>query len=556
MASPKYASRPTKHLSLEAVKVLFSKRVIAFRPEFAKIGQGTPLGRLGTNAGIFLAQSLYWTEHTTDPDGWFFKTQDEWSDETGLSEEEQATARKILKRHGLIQEDLRGSEFSDKRRSQGKLHYRLNLEAVRAALEQLIDDTPKLAAMEAQRKQEKAEKRREKSAAKKRQTEVTSEHVPGNAGNMQQASNSVFCSPPNEEHVPGNNGDMFPALPDTGLYIKTTNKNTGITSTTNIGKNPSSSNPVDDDVDFSNPPSEPANAGKVLGEINTTDKRQAKRNEQTVKHNPLQNAAQAGQPLLAGAVLSPVTLPSTLAGDSELLRALLGIGFKAPVAAALLSKSPDEVARQLEFWPYQDQDGIPNKPGWFTSAVRGAYDAPPAYIKKQEAKAREAAREAERREQEAREAQDRLKRQTAEKERSELDAEFAALPPAIQQAYDAEIVRRAPGMVAYARTSTDGIANGAIAAERRQLLRSGWEPETAAPRYVSADSPEAVIKAAYDELAPDVLKQVEAEANSMFDQLGMPAAKPGSNTWLTMQRNAFRQMLKKGLLKISAVQAA
>jgi len=37
------------------------------------------------NAAIFTNQILYWTERTTDPDGWFYKTYDEWETELQFS---------------------------------------------------------------------------------------------------------------------------------------------------------------------------------------------------------------------------------------------------------------------------------------------------------------------------------------------------------------------------------------------------------------------------------------------------------------------------------------
>ena len=36
-------------------------------------------------ASIFINQVLYWTDRTTDPDGWYYKTFDEWKKELQLS---------------------------------------------------------------------------------------------------------------------------------------------------------------------------------------------------------------------------------------------------------------------------------------------------------------------------------------------------------------------------------------------------------------------------------------------------------------------------------------
>ena len=37
------------------------------------------------NAAIFMNQVLYWTDRTTDSDGWFYKTYDDWDEEIKFS---------------------------------------------------------------------------------------------------------------------------------------------------------------------------------------------------------------------------------------------------------------------------------------------------------------------------------------------------------------------------------------------------------------------------------------------------------------------------------------
>jgi hypothetical protein len=209
-----------KHVSIEAVRVLFSGRVIAFRPEFSKIGKGTALGRLGSNAGLMLAQGLYWTEHGADQDGWFYKTQEQWEEETGLSVDEQATARRNLKKHALWDEDLRGVEYADGRRSQGKLHYRVELEALRVALEQLVDISPDLANEAAQRRRELAEKRRQQTKKKRSSENVTSKHVSGKTGNtvLAQSEDSSFGK--SVKHAVGNTRNMLEQKTETPSIYK------------------------------------------------------------------------------------------------------------------------------------------------------------------------------------------------------------------------------------------------------------------------------------------------------------------------------------------------
>lgn len=51
-------------------------RPIAFQRSFIRL-------EMGVTAALFLSQLTYWTNRTTD-DGWVYKTQDEWEEETGL----------------------------------------------------------------------------------------------------------------------------------------------------------------------------------------------------------------------------------------------------------------------------------------------------------------------------------------------------------------------------------------------------------------------------------------------------------------------------------------
>jgi hypothetical protein len=72
------------------------------------------------NAGLMLSQALYWAKRTKAADGWFWKTAEEWQEETYLTRTEQATARKQLKRLSCWQEELRGVP--------AKLFYRVDLD--------------------------------------------------------------------------------------------------------------------------------------------------------------------------------------------------------------------------------------------------------------------------------------------------------------------------------------------------------------------------------------------------------------------------------------------
>lgn len=72
-------------------------RTISFRPAIARaVG--------GIYPALFLEQLAYWTPKASDPDGWVYKMQAEWEEETGLSRDQQETARKILKGLGVLEE--------------------------------------------------------------------------------------------------------------------------------------------------------------------------------------------------------------------------------------------------------------------------------------------------------------------------------------------------------------------------------------------------------------------------------------------------------------------
>ena len=75
-------------------------RAIAYYPKLTHVTGGV-------GASIFLCQMIYWLPRTKDPDG-VYKTQVEIEDETGLSEREQNTARKLLREKGLLVEKKKG----------------------------------------------------------------------------------------------------------------------------------------------------------------------------------------------------------------------------------------------------------------------------------------------------------------------------------------------------------------------------------------------------------------------------------------------------------------
>lgn len=56
-------------------------------------------------AAILLSQAMYWQKRAKQADGWWYKTAEEWTEETGLTRHEQDTAREACKDY--LKTDLR-----------------------------------------------------------------------------------------------------------------------------------------------------------------------------------------------------------------------------------------------------------------------------------------------------------------------------------------------------------------------------------------------------------------------------------------------------------------
>ena len=103
---------------IDVVKTML-QRPVAFQPILGRIcGSAT--------AGLMLSQAIYWSERTTEKDGWFYKTHNEWTEEICLSRDEQRTARKNLIRLGFWKEERRGMP--------NKLFYRIDFEILAQAI--------------------------------------------------------------------------------------------------------------------------------------------------------------------------------------------------------------------------------------------------------------------------------------------------------------------------------------------------------------------------------------------------------------------------------------
>lgn len=77
------------------------RRPIAFHRAFAEIAKGA-------TSGLFLSQLFYWSDKGDDPEGWIYKTIEQWQEETALTRSEQERARKILSELGLLEVERRG----------------------------------------------------------------------------------------------------------------------------------------------------------------------------------------------------------------------------------------------------------------------------------------------------------------------------------------------------------------------------------------------------------------------------------------------------------------
>lgn len=97
-----------------AAEIIF-QRPIAFHRSFVALGAGV-------TGALLLSQAVYWQERTTDASGWWWKTKEEWTKETGLSRHEQDGARAQLEKLCVIEVVLRGNP--------ARLHYRVNKERI------------------------------------------------------------------------------------------------------------------------------------------------------------------------------------------------------------------------------------------------------------------------------------------------------------------------------------------------------------------------------------------------------------------------------------------
>lgn len=94
-------------------------RPIAFQRAFVDLG-------VGIGGALMLSQCVYWAKRVTDSEGWFYKSQQDWEQETGMNRREQERARKALKSIGVLEEKRRGVP--------ARMYFRVNEGALEKAL--------------------------------------------------------------------------------------------------------------------------------------------------------------------------------------------------------------------------------------------------------------------------------------------------------------------------------------------------------------------------------------------------------------------------------------
>lgn len=81
------------------------------------------------NGALMLSQAVYWRKRTSAENGSFYKTRDEWEDETGLTHEQQESARAGLRKSGFW------SEQYD--RITHRMYYTVDIDKLREKLKEI-----------------------------------------------------------------------------------------------------------------------------------------------------------------------------------------------------------------------------------------------------------------------------------------------------------------------------------------------------------------------------------------------------------------------------------
>jgi DnaD/phage-associated family protein len=106
-------------------------RPIAFRRVLVDLTGSVP-------AALMLSQAIYWQERATQKDGWWYKTVEDWEEETGLSRYKQETARKKNRKYLL----------SDLRDAPARLYWKVDRDRLKSDLMQLHSNNIETSARE------------------------------------------------------------------------------------------------------------------------------------------------------------------------------------------------------------------------------------------------------------------------------------------------------------------------------------------------------------------------------------------------------------------------
>lgn len=111
----------THPLSVE--RLLETERIVGYRPCFASAFGGVA-------CAVLLSQFWFWTGTPTvrARGGWFWKTQQEITEETGLTRKEIESSRRKLRALGVLYEERHGVPAT--------MHYRLNTDVLRQRLQE------------------------------------------------------------------------------------------------------------------------------------------------------------------------------------------------------------------------------------------------------------------------------------------------------------------------------------------------------------------------------------------------------------------------------------
>ena len=104
------------------IKIHLNGPLTVYQRQFLELGGSI-------HASLMLSQALYWSERTSDPGGWFYKTQREWFSEIGFSRRELEKCRRQLRQAGVLEEKRAGLP--------ARLYYRVNKERLKGYLTSL-----------------------------------------------------------------------------------------------------------------------------------------------------------------------------------------------------------------------------------------------------------------------------------------------------------------------------------------------------------------------------------------------------------------------------------